>query len=1591
MEAEERRLVWQWKLKREDSGLVVEQGSIQCGGESLFTMSTQGKQNRGGRNKQQGGQEKDGTPLRLGPQDHNKPKAAEGQTNGALAATPPLDWAAGGQDKPVTMADLLQLMMLQEEGRRRQDEERRAQEDERRRQDDERRRQDEERRTQEDERRRQDEERRAQEDERHRQDDERRHQDLLQLQRERLNQEAALEKSRREAQSRQEEQRKRDKELERKLRETPPLPKMTEDADMEMFLADFEEHMADLEVPRERWLTSLRPLLSAWARGTVDILSDEDRRRYGTVKDTLLAAFASTKGTLGYRALTVERQKGQSAAQFLTGIHRRWKHWIGDLPMEEALVKVTMAVGELHLPYACKSYIQARKPATEQEMAASIEQFFAERGSSWDDPKWKTSKPFSSQWTGSSRRWENTTTRWRQQPLSQDTSSKEHTDQPSDAQETPTKPDSRVRERSLFARGECFNCGRKGHYAAKCPDKQVRINRIEAPNLITIPGIIGREECSMMLDSGAAMSLFPAKLVEQQCYTGQRMSVRGAVGERSLPTAVVPVEVDGKTEDMCVLVTSEDTTPLLGIDFPHFERILHRKLAERLARDEHNVSSQPQLLQVQTRRQQQVERQQLQEDDDASATSEATTVDLDLAALDSSLFGSSKVKQRLTRSQKRSQSHQRLANNFLPTLPNARRIRDFTPEELEAAQHADDDLLPLWRAAEAGQDGFHIAKGLLRHCSEDDWGDVCDQLVVPQEYRIEIIELAHGSKLSAHLGSTRTTKKILRDFYWPGVSKDVSAFCKSCEVCQRAANTAVSKAPLQPLPAIGEPFRRVAVDIVGPLQRTKNGNKYILTLMDFATRYPEAIPLRKIDAISVAEALCHIFTRLGLPQEILSDQGSNFMSDLMRQVAELLGIHQIKTSPYHPQTNGMLERFHATLKSMIRKSSSERTQWDLYLPYACFAFRDTTHSATGYTPFQLLFGRDVRGPLSLLYDQLTEPSTGTRPVVEYIDTLKTRLRDAWSEAAQNDSDAKARSKAFFDTKAKNRVFSVGDQVLVMSPTPTSKLADQWAGPYTIMEKMNAVTYRVHTPDRRKKSRLYHVNGIKLWNSPTVVMSVTVCEDSPPQDTLDPDVLPFEHPLEVAPTVGDKLTAVQQEELYQLVQEHHDLFDTSPGHTDVVEHKIVTGDSRPVYRPPYRLPSAWQGKVRTEVQEMLDAGIIEPSTSPWTSSVVPIPKKDGSLRLCVDYRSLNQVTQDDRYPMPRVEELLEQVGKASYITTLDLTKGYYQVSVCPCDREKTAFMAPMGKFQFTRMPFGLKGAPSTFQRLMDVILAPCSDYARSYIDDIVIFSSTWSDHMRHLRDVFQRLIKAGLKAKPSKCKLAMDHCTFLGHVVGRGLIAMEEAKVDALRNYKRPVTKRDVRAFLGLAGYYRRFVPGFAELTARISDLTKKEFPNQVNWTSLHERDFQKLKNLMCDHQVLHCPDNDQPFFLQTDASERGIGAVLSQVTAEGLEKPVAFFSRKLLPREARYSTVEKECLGVVAALKHFDAYLTGRNFTIVTDHKALQYLQTMRNANARLTRWALALQPFTFTVTHRPGRAHGNADGLSRQAWVNEQATDIPA
>ena len=396
--------------------------------------------------------------------------------------------------------------------------------------------------------------------------------------------------------------------------------------------------------------------------------------------------------------------------------------------------------------------------------------------------------------------------------------------------------------------------------------------------------------------------------------------------------------------------------------------------------------------------------------------------------------------------------------------------------------------------------------------------------------------------------------------------------------------------------------------------------------------------------------------------------------------------------------------------------------------------------------------------------------------------------------------------------------------------------------------------------------------------------------------------------------------------------------------------------------------------------MLDHGIIEPSSSEWSSPIVLVKKKDGSLRLCVDYRRLNAVSEADPYPMPRIDDLIDNLGGAKFISTLDLTRGYWQVPVSKECQPKTAFVTPFGLYQFTVMPFGLQGAPATFQRLMDRVIQGLGEYSAAYLDDLIVFSHSWTEHLSHLRSVFERLRAAGLTAKAKKCQLGMSQCVYLGHIVGNGQVSPETSKLEAVCSFDIPKTKKQVRVFLGLTRYYRRFIPNYSSIAAPLTDLTKNTEPNTVKWTEGCEGSFQKLKECLCKAPILYSPNFTKPFILQTDASDRGTGAVLSQKDDEGHDHPVAYYSRKFLPREEQYSTIEKECLAIKLAAQAFRVYLLGRPFEIQTDHRSLVWLDRLKDSNSRLTRWSLTLQPFQFTVTHRSGKANGNADALSRAA-----------
>ena len=265
-----------------------------------------------------------------------------------------------------------------------------------------------------------------------------------------------------------------------------------------------------------------------------------------------------------------------------------------------------------------------------------------------------------------------------------------------------------------------------------------------------------------------------------------------------------------------------------------------------------------------------------------------------------------------------------------------------------------------------------------------------------------------------------------------------------------------------------------------------------------------------------------------------------------------------------------------------------------------------------------------------------------------------------------------------------------------------------------------------------------------------------------------------------------------------------------------------------------------------------------------------------------------------------------------------------------------------------MPFGLSGAPASFQKLMDRILRGSQEYSEAYLDDVVIFSETLEEHLKHLTDILERIRKAGLTVKLGKCQFAMSQCVYLGHVVGNGMVKLERSKVEAIENFPVPENKREIRTFLGLTGYYRKFIPDYATIAAPLSDLTKKALPNSLKLNDEARKAFEKLKKLLCSEAVLSSQDLGRPFILQTDASDRGVGAVLCQQGDDGEEHPVYYYSRKFLPREERYSVIEKECLAIKLAVAAFRVYLLGRSFVIQTDHRSLEWLDRLKDNNPRL-------------------------------------------
>ncbi|XP_076467207.1 uncharacterized protein LOC143298275 [Babylonia areolata] len=706
-------------------------------------------------------------------------------------------------------------------------------------------------------------------------------------------------------------------------------------------------------------------------------------------------------------------------------------------------------------------------------------------------------------------------------------------------------------------------------------------------------------------------------------------------------------------------------------------------------------------------------------------------------------------------------------------LPVRLGIEDMTQQQLVLveSQQEDASLDAAWKAAEQevevrvgdGHASFRVGKrGVLERVYRSKHQETT-QVVVPKHLRQQIMQLGHDAPMAGHMGVRRTKQRVARDFYWPGMCGDIARYVRSCPQCQKTVDKGqIPPVPVMRTPIPENPFDKVGVDIVGPIRpASSRGNRYVLVQVDHTTRYPDAVPLKNIDTVTVAEALWGLWCRTGVPKTVLTDRGTQFTSNMMGEVHRLLGIKGETTTPYHAQCNGVVERFNGTLKKMIRKLAMDKpTEWDRWIPAALFAYRETPQESTGFAPFELLYGRQTPGE---------EEENCT--VAEYVVDLRNRIAQTCEIARQAVKKAAGTNKRYFDRKARQRTFDPDDRVYVLRPTKHNKLELTWQGPYQVVERLGEVDYKIQMP---QGTTVWHANMLKKHvpceetNQEEPAMQAIVLEPNPEGEecSVRSDDIPL-IPLEATEGVDDVVIETEDpefaEQLRVLVEEFDDVFTDLPTCTMLEECRINLWTDVPVRCKPYPVPFSQREVVEKEIDAMLKLGVIEPSTSSYASPTVLVKKKDGKVRFCVDYRTLNKVVEFDTEPIPDIDYLFAKLGDKVVLSKIDLARGYWQIPVAEEDRPKTVFVTHQGCYQWRVMPFGLCTSGAVFTRMMRRLILPLqTPDIDNFIDDVLVATETKEEHLQTLRKLFLRLRECHVSARPSKCELGCQEVEYLGH-------------------------------------------------------------------------------------------------------------------------------------------------------------------------------------------------------------------------------------
>ena len=1053
----------------------------------------------------------------------------------------------------------------------------------------------------------------------------------------------------------------------RHIRFVPPF----QETEPDKYFLHFEKIATSLSWPEKVWTLLLQSVLVGKAREAYSALSVDQSSVYDTVKAAVLKAYELVPEAYRQRFRASKKNGTQTYVEFAQEKQTLFDRWCGSKEINNNFEKLRqlILVEEFKdcLPTDIKTYLDEQKVDNLHQAATRADDYALTHRGSFSRPHTRsleaTNKP-----PGEMKHDQGSGVNPRDKNGSHQTGNSR----------VPPGP-------------TCYYCKRKGHVKTECPAlaKKTRQNAIVAPSkqkdvdlnhevmgqekvpevyepfvsqgTVSFVGSGEENPVTRLRDTGASQSLVLESVLpfSDQSDTGTNVLLQGVeLGTISVPLHKVFLRCSLKTGPVVIGVRSSlpvrGITVLLGNDLAGGRVIANPKVSDKLQMltdDDGTTKHLSELFpacavtraMLRARSSPNTPLEQNEpEDSTPSSTLDEEQLDLTDTFLDH-LPGDSSTSSNYTEKQQVNElnAHSPLSQQDLikeqAKDPEVQSLGHYALSEKEAA------VIPIcyfWKQ------GVLMRKWRPPEVPASDEWKVVYQIVLPHKYRHDVLSLAHETSMAGHLGVNKTYRKVLNHFYWPGVHKDVKSFIRVCHTCQMVGkpNQKPPVAPLKPIPVLGEPFSHVLIDCVEPLPKSKRGNQYILTIMCAATRFPEAIPLRTIKTPNIVKALIKFFTLVGLPRSVQSDQDSNFMSSLFQEVMFQLGIKQVKSTAYHPQSQGALERFHQTLKSMLRAYClQENKEWDEGLPLLLFAVRESVQASLGFSPFELVFGHTPRGPLKLLKEVwLTDDLSNG--LLTHISDVRDRLKRANDMAQEKLRDNQKCMKTWYDRKARTRMFHPGDKVLALLPIHGNPLQARYCGPYTIEKKTSDVDYVINTPGRRKSKRLCHVNMLKPYHSKD---DMTTCRPIANVASISNDSVNSGDPVEktiklhnsdVLLNLDKKLNHLPERErtvIKQLIEEFVGLFPDVPGKTIAANHDVDVGDAHPIKQHPYRMNPIKLAAMRQEVKYMLQNGIIEQSQSQWSSPCILVPKPDGSYRFCTDFRRVNAVTKSDSYPIPRL--------------------------------------------------------------------------------------------------------------------------------------------------------------------------------------------------------------------------------------------------------------------------------------------------------------------------------------------------------------------